>query len=130
MRAREKEKSPTLPLRLSSASSSASSLLLSRGGDRSTEDDLESLKSSVTDEELRSLHDVCEGRVERKDSLVTDAKFDRILASLQSLASELEKDFVTTEEDEEAKDGDNKPDEEERHEGTMSSSSATLCQSR
>ena len=56
---------------------------------------LDTLKDSLTDDELKSLQEVCEGRVKRKDSLVSDAKFDNILASLQSLASELEKDFLT-----------------------------------
>ncbi len=51
------------------------------------------LHDSMTEEELRSLRDVAKGRVERKDSLVSDSKFDSLLASLQSLASELEKDF-------------------------------------
>ncbi len=51
--------------------------------------------SSISDEELRSLRDVCEGRVQRKDSLVTDAKFDSLLSSLQSLASDLERDFLS-----------------------------------
>ena len=45
----------------------------------------ESLKGSLTDEELQSLQDVCNGRVDRQESLVSDAKFDRILESLQSL---------------------------------------------
>ena len=42
---------------------------------------------------MRSLKDVSRGRIQRKDSLVTDSKFDDILASLQSLAEDLEKDY-------------------------------------
>ncbi len=51
------------------------------------------LQDSMTDDELKSLHDVATGKVERKDSLVSEAKFDSLLSSLQSLASELERDF-------------------------------------
>jgi hypothetical protein len=42
-------------------------------------------------------NDVANGNIasERKDSIVTDAKFDCILASLQSLAVEIERDFQT-----------------------------------
>ncbi len=58
-----------------------------------TSPELSTLRENLTAEELRSLEDVHEGRVARKDSLVTDEKFDSLLASLHSLASELEKDF-------------------------------------
>ena len=51
------------------------------------------MKRSVTSEELKCLQDVCRGKLERKGSIVDDSKFDSILASLQSLASDLEKDF-------------------------------------
>ena len=47
----------------------------------------------MTDEELNSLQDVCDGKIARKDSLVSDAKFDMILSSLQTLASNISKDF-------------------------------------
>ena len=47
----------------------------------------------MTDEELNSLQDVCEGKIARKDSLVSDAKFDLILSSLQTLASNISRDF-------------------------------------
>ena len=40
-------------------------------------------RRDLTDEELNSLQDVCEGKIARKDSLVSDAKFDLILSSLQ-----------------------------------------------
>ena len=46
-----------------------------------------------TEEELRSATDVYTGRIERKDSLVSDGKFDSILNSLNMLAVEIEKDF-------------------------------------
>ena len=57
------------------------------------EEKLESYKETMTDDEYRSLQDVCRGKIARSNSLVSDSKFDSILASLQSLASELEKDF-------------------------------------
>ena len=46
-----------------------------------------------TEEELRSATDVYTGRIERKDSLVSDGKFDSILNSLNMLAVKIEKDF-------------------------------------
>ena len=46
-----------------------------------------------TEEELRSATDVYTGRIERKDSLVSDGKFDSIINSLNMLAVEIEKDF-------------------------------------
>ena len=49
---------------------------------------------SLSEAEMRSIRDVCTGKIERKDSIVSDAKFDTLIASLQSLASEIEKDFV------------------------------------
>ena len=48
---------------------------------------------NLSEEEVQSMHQVCAGKIKRQDSLVADAKFDRLLASLQSLASEIEKDF-------------------------------------
>ena len=39
--------------------------------------------SSLTDAEMRSIRDVCTGRIERKDSIVSDSKFDTLIASLQ-----------------------------------------------
>ena len=62
-----------------------------------------SSSASITDDELRSLRDVCEGKIERRDSLVRDAKFDSLLSSLQSLASDLEKDFHSSDNPEEQK---------------------------
>ena len=50
-------------------------------------------RTDLTDEELNSLQDVCDGKIARRDSLVSDAKFDLILSSLQTLASNLSKDF-------------------------------------
>ena len=46
-----------------------------------------------TEEELRSATDVYTGRIDRKDSLVSDGKFDSILNSLNMLAVKIEKDF-------------------------------------
>ena len=50
-------------------------------------------RKELTDEEFNSLQDVRDGKIARKDSLVSDAKFDLILSSLQTLASNIEKDF-------------------------------------
>ena len=61
--------------------------------EESESDDIEQMKRSVTSEELKCLQDVCQGKLARKGSIVDDSKFDSILASLQSLASDLEKDF-------------------------------------
>ena len=49
---------------------------------------------SLTDDEMKDLKAVCTGKILRKDSIVSDAKFDTLIASLQSLAMEIEKDFV------------------------------------
>ena len=43
---------------------------------------------------MRSAKDIYTGRIKRKDSLVSDEKFDSILNSLNMLAVEIEKDFV------------------------------------
>ena len=48
---------------------------------------------TFTEEELRSAADVYTGKIERKDSLVSDGKFDSILNSLNMLAVKIEKDF-------------------------------------
>ena len=56
-------------------------------------------RNQVSEAEMRSLKEVCEGKIDRRDSLVTDSKFDDILASLQSLAEDLENDFQTDEDD-------------------------------
>ena len=48
---------------------------------------------TFTEEELRSAADVYTGKIERKDSLVSDEKFDSILNSLNMLAVKIEKDF-------------------------------------
>ncbi len=61
---------------------------------------MDELAASLTDEERQSLKAVCAGEIHRKDSLVNDAKFDKLLASLQSLASDLEKDFREEDQDE------------------------------
>ena len=46
-----------------------------------------------TEEELRSAADVYTRKIKRKDSLVSDGKFDSILNSLNMLAVKIEKDF-------------------------------------
>ena len=46
-----------------------------------------------TEEELISATDVYTGKIDRKDSLVSDNKFDSILNSLNMLADKIEKDF-------------------------------------
>ena len=46
-----------------------------------------------TEAELKSATEVYTGRIERKDSLVSDEKFDSILNSLNMLAVKIEKDF-------------------------------------
>ena len=46
-----------------------------------------------TEEELKSATDVYTGKIERKDSLVSDEKFDTILNSLNMLAVKIERDF-------------------------------------
>ena len=48
----------------------------------------------MTEDELRAAKDVLTGKIKRKDSLVSDEKFDTILTSLNKLAIEIEKDFV------------------------------------
>ena len=65
-------------------------------------------RKDLTDEELNSLQDVCDGKIARKDSLVSDAKFDMILSSLQTLASNISKDFDEQTCDEAESDGDEK----------------------
>ncbi len=45
------------------------------------------------EEEPMSATDVYPGRTERKDSIVSDEKFDTILNSLNMLAVKIEKDF-------------------------------------
>lgn len=49
---------------------------------------------TLTTAELESAKQVCTGKIDRKDSLVSEAKFDSIVASLQSLATEIERDFA------------------------------------
>ena len=53
----------------------------------------ESQVKAFTEEELRSATEVYTGKIERKDSLVADEKFDSILNSLNMLAVKIEKDF-------------------------------------
>ena len=65
-------------------------------------------RKDLTDEELNSLQDVYDGKIARKDSLVSDAKFDMILSSLQTLASNISKDFDEQTFDEAETDGDEK----------------------
>ena len=65
-------------------------------------------RKDLTDEELNSLQAVCDGRIARKDSLVSDAKFDLILSSLQTLAFNISKDFDEQTCDEAETDGDEK----------------------